>query len=138
MSDDLKKGPEALKTFKKRVEALHTEFDGSHGGHTHLTTRWISRTSFSAGAAAFPEADGLFTQYHRVHERLTSLSQSLSHQIEATGIAALGAERGTDPLARENGTGIAAPRVRPPGGARGRAEGAGRRGSAAGSSPGAS
>ncbi|GGY62819.1 hypothetical protein GCM10010326_66900 [Streptomyces xanthochromogenes] len=101
MATDLSKGLEALTTFKKRVDKLLTEFDGSHGSATNLAAHRISRASFSAAGAAFPEADGLFTQYHRVHERLTSLSRSLSHQIEAMGIAVHGADVGFDNLDEE-------------------------------------
>lgn len=101
MSADLGKGLEALTTFKRRVDTLLTEFEGSHGSPTKIADHQIARASFSAGTAAFPEADGLFTQYHRVHERLTSLSKSLGHQIEAMGIAVLGADIGFDNLDEE-------------------------------------
>uniref|UniRef100_A0AAU2V0Y3 Uncharacterized protein n=1 Tax=Streptomyces sp. NBC_00003 TaxID=2903608 RepID=A0AAU2V0Y3_9ACTN len=101
MSADLSKGLEALTTFKKKVDAVLTDLEGSHASPTKLAAQQISRTSFSAGTAAFPEADGLFTQYHRVHERLTSLSKSLGHQIEAMGIAVLGADIGFDNLDEE-------------------------------------
>ncbi|WP_438291350.1 hypothetical protein [Streptomyces sp. HUAS TT7] len=101
MGDDLRKGLEALTTFKKRVDTLLTDLEGSHASPTKLAAQQISRTSFSAGSVAFPEADGLFTQYHRVHERLTSLSKSLAHQIEAMGIAVHGADIGFDNLDEE-------------------------------------
>ncbi|MGW1871043.1 hypothetical protein ACWCPS_36560 [Streptomyces mauvecolor] len=101
MSGDLEKGMEALTTFKKKVDAVLTQFEGSHGSPTKIGDQQIARASFSAGTAAFPEADGLFTQYHRVHERLTSLSKSLAHQIEAMGIAAHGADIGFDNLDEE-------------------------------------
>ncbi|MGW2814534.1 hypothetical protein [Streptomyces sp. NPDC001415] len=101
MSADLSKGLEALTIFKKKVDAVLTGLEGSHASPTKLAAQQISRTSFSAGTAAFPEADGLFTQYHRVHERLTSLSRSLGHQIEAMGIAVLGADIGFDNLDEE-------------------------------------
>ncbi|MFD9629556.1 hypothetical protein [Streptomyces violascens] len=101
MSGDLEKGMEALTTFKKKVDAVLTTLEGSHASPTKLAAHQISRTSFSAGSAAFPEADGLFAQYHRVHERLTSLSKSLAHQIEAMGIAVHGADIGFDNLDEE-------------------------------------
>ncbi|MFF3982598.1 hypothetical protein ACWGNF_14910 [Streptomyces sp. NPDC055808] len=94
MGDDLRKGLEALTTFKKRIDKLLTDFETSRAGPTTLAAQQIPRPSFSAAGTAFPEADGLFTQYHRLHERLTSLSRSLSHQIEAMGIAVHGADVG--------------------------------------------
>ncbi|MEV8525400.1 hypothetical protein AB0451_14785 [Streptomyces sp. NPDC052000] len=101
MGDDLRKGLEALTTFKRKVDGVLTQFEGSHGSPMKIGDHQIARASFSAGGAAFPEADGLFTQYHRVHERLTSLSKSLGHQIEAMGIAVHGADIGFDNLDEE-------------------------------------
>ncbi|MFG2717990.1 hypothetical protein ACGFW5_06750 [Streptomyces sp. NPDC048416] len=101
MSADLKKGMEALKAFKGRVDTVLTTFEGSHAGATTLASQRIPRASFSAGGGAFPEADGLYTQYHRVHEHLTSLSKSLGLQIEAMGIAVHGADVGFDNLDEE-------------------------------------
>ncbi|MEU9099355.1 hypothetical protein [Streptomyces sp. NPDC048361] len=101
MTADLSRGLEALKTFKGRVDTVLTTFEESHGSSTKLASHQIPRASFSAGGAAFPEADGLYTQYHRVHEHLTSLSQSLGLQIEAMGIAVHGADVGFDNLDEE-------------------------------------
>ncbi|MET9364020.1 hypothetical protein ABZX93_24335 [Streptomyces sp. NPDC006632] len=101
MTADLSRGLEALKTFKGRVDTVLTTFEESHGSATKLASHQIPRASFSAAGAAFPEADGLYTQYHRVHEHLTSLSKSLSLQIEAMGIAVHGADVGFDNLDEE-------------------------------------
>ncbi|MFI6688675.1 hypothetical protein [Streptomyces sp. NPDC050485] len=98
---ELRRGLEALKTFRDRIDTLLAEFEGSHASPAKIAAHQISRTSFSAGTSPFPEADGLFTQYHRVHERLTSLSKSLGHQIEAMGIAVHGADVGFDNLDEE-------------------------------------
>ncbi|MER5558197.1 hypothetical protein ABT071_06225 [Streptomyces sp. NPDC002506] len=101
MTADLSRGLEALKTFKGRVDTVLTTFEDSHGSPTKLASQQIPRASFSAGGAAFPEADGLHTQYHRAHEHLTSLSKSLGLQIEAMGIAVHGADVGFDNLDEE-------------------------------------
>ncbi|MFE3522325.1 hypothetical protein ACFXOD_12140 [Streptomyces sp. NPDC059161] len=100
-SAELRRGLEALKTFKGRVDTLLADFEGSHAGSTNIAAHRIARASFSGAASPFPEADGLFTQYHRVHERLTALSKSLGHQIEAMGIAVHGADVGFDNLDEE-------------------------------------
>ncbi|WP_343041869.1 MULTISPECIES: hypothetical protein [Streptomyces] len=95
---DLKRGLEALKQFRRRVDTLLTEFEGSAGGSSEVGHQKIVRASFSGAAAPFPEADGLYSQYDRVHERLTSLSKLLGDQIEAMGIAVHGADVGFDNL----------------------------------------
>ncbi|GHJ36385.1 hypothetical protein [Streptomyces sp. TS71-3] len=94
---DLKRGAEALKIFKRRVDKLLSEFEGSAGSSGKVGEQRISRASLS-GSGAFGEADDLFHQYNRVHEQLTTLSKSLGHQIEAMGIAVHGADVGFDNL----------------------------------------
>ncbi|MFH8796686.1 hypothetical protein [Streptomyces sp. NPDC017941] len=95
---DLKRGLEALKKFRRRIDTLLTEFEGSDGGTSKVRDQKIARASFSGEAAPFPEADGLYSQYDQVHERLTSLSKMLGDQIEAMGIAVHGADVGFDNL----------------------------------------
>lgn len=96
-SSDLKRGAEALKTFKKRVDAILDAFEGSPGGAKHVAQQDVPHAAFK-GTGHFPEADGLFTAYQGVHERLTTLSKSLGLQIEAMGIAVHGADIGFDNL----------------------------------------
>ncbi|MFI2619698.1 hypothetical protein [Streptomyces sp. NPDC018584] len=95
---DVKRGLEALKTFRRRIDTLLTEFEGSAGSSSKVGTQKVSRASFSGTGSAFPEADGLYSQYDQVHERLTSLSKMLGDQIEAMGIAVHGADVGFDNL----------------------------------------
>ncbi|MFG2502565.1 hypothetical protein ACGFSB_30670 [Streptomyces sp. NPDC048441] len=95
---DLKRGLEALKTFRRRVNTLLTEFEGSAGGSSEVGGYKLSRGSFSGGGSAFPAADGLYSQYDQVHERLTSLSKMLGDQIDAMSIAVHGADVGFDNL----------------------------------------
>lgn len=99
-SSDLKRGAEALKTFKKRVDAILDAFEGSPGGAKHVAQQDVPHSAFK-GVGAFPEADGLFSAYQGVHERLTTLSKSLGLQIEAMGIAVHGADIGFDNLEDE-------------------------------------
>ncbi|MFB8268436.1 hypothetical protein ACFC96_17760 [Streptomyces sp. NPDC055955] len=91
---DLKVGAGVLKTFKQRVDTLLSEFEGSDGAPSKVGGQRIAPTSLRGAGTKFPEADGLYEQYNIVHERLTSLSKTLSLQIEAMGIAAHGAEVG--------------------------------------------
>ncbi|MER5180194.1 hypothetical protein ABT009_17770 [Streptomyces sp. NPDC002896] len=99
-STDLKRGLEALKTFKKRVDDVLINFEDSPGSSTKVAAQKISRASFS-GTGKFDEASALYSQYERVHERLTSLSKTLGLQIEAMRIAVHGADVGFDNLEEE-------------------------------------
>ncbi|MFF0742074.1 hypothetical protein ACFYVL_16915 [Streptomyces sp. NPDC004111] len=93
---DLEKGVGALRLFQKRVNDLLTVLENSDGGRTKLAAQRVSRASLSGGNATFAEADGLFAQYNRVHQSLTSLSKSLGDQIEALSIGVHAAEVGYD------------------------------------------
>ncbi|MGW2874783.1 hypothetical protein ACWDBP_00475 [Streptomyces sp. NPDC001233] len=94
---DLRRGLEALKTFKSRVDTLLGTFEGSPGGPKKVAMHTLSPTSF-CGKGEFAEAAGLHSQYETVHERITSLSKSLALQIEAMQIAVHGADIGYDKL----------------------------------------
>ncbi|WP_299533133.1 hypothetical protein [uncultured Streptomyces sp.] len=93
---DLERGVGALEKFKKKVDALLADFDGSAAGGTTVAAQRVSRSSFSGSNAGFAEADGLYTQYNRVHESLVSLSRSLGDQIEYLSIGVYAAAVGYD------------------------------------------
>lgn len=99
---NLEASGEALDKFVKRVDVVLRDLETSAGNPTKVGAQSIRSTSLSAGAdGVFPEADGLYTQYNRVHQELTSLSKTLHLQIEATAIAVQGAHRGFDNLEEE-------------------------------------
>lgn len=56
----------------------------------------MSRHAFSGQNACFAEADGLYTQYNRVHEALVTLSKSLGEQIEYLNLGVHAAAVGFD------------------------------------------
>ncbi|MFH7338853.1 hypothetical protein [Streptomyces sp. KHY 26] len=89
----LKVGLEALKTFKTRVDSVLKTFEDSPGSAKKVAMHTITAESF-CGNGGFPEATGLHSQYTRVHDRLMTLSQSLTLQIEAMQIAVHGADIG--------------------------------------------
>ncbi|MFI7502940.1 hypothetical protein ACIBVL_31590 [Streptomyces sp. NPDC049687] len=96
---NLEASGEALSTFLKRVDAVLRDLEGSAGNPTKVGAQTIKPGSLNSGSmAAFPEAHGLYLQYNRVHQELTSLSKTLHLQIEGIGIAVLGAHRGFDNL----------------------------------------
>lgn len=98
---DLRRGLEALKIFQKRVNDALSKFDESPGSSSSIARHAIDRASFSGGVIKFNEADALHGQYTRVHDRLKSLSGSLSLHIEALGIAVKAADAGFDNVEEE-------------------------------------
>ncbi|MFH9607646.1 hypothetical protein [Streptomyces sp. NPDC017448] len=93
---DLRRGVGALETFKKRVDDLLVDFEGSAGSRTKVADQKISRASLSGQNTCFAEADGLYTQYNRVHSSLVALSRALGDQIEYLSLGVHAAAVGFD------------------------------------------
>ncbi|WP_411080562.1 hypothetical protein [Streptomyces sp. cmx-18-6] len=93
---DLRRGVGALEKFKKRVDALLAVFEGSAAGGSKVASQTVSRASLSGSNACFAEADGLYSQYSRVHGSLVSLSRSLGEQIEYLSLGVHAAAVGFD------------------------------------------
>ncbi|MFF9311733.1 hypothetical protein ACF1BS_12545 [Streptomyces sp. NPDC014748] len=92
---DLEASGEALKDFVNRVDAVLRDLESSAGSPTKVGAQTIRLSSLTAaGESVFPEAHDLYTNYHAVHEELTTLSKALHLQIEAIGIAVQGASHG--------------------------------------------
>ncbi|WP_329062786.1 hypothetical protein [Streptomyces sp. NBC_01429] len=83
---DLKLQIAALKKFRSHVDVLLSELEGGAAGNAKVAAQTISRSSLSGRNAPFAEADGLYSQYNRVHEALVSLSRTLGDQIEVLSI----------------------------------------------------
>ncbi|MGD9481653.1 hypothetical protein WDH52_00085 [Streptomyces sp. TRM70308] len=92
---DFKRAAETLTDFKKRVDDILTRLSTSEAANSRLRTRNVPKSSYGTG---FAEADDLALQYERVHDHLTNLSKTFGEQIEAMGIAVLGADIGFDNL----------------------------------------
>lgn len=95
-SGDLRRGVGALETFRGRVNTLLAELEGSAAGKSKIAAQTVSRAALSGQNACFAEADGLYTQYNRVHEELVSLSKSLGDQIEYLSLGVHAAAVGFD------------------------------------------
>lgn len=96
---DVRRGLDALSTFKKRVDDLLTTLEGSAGGSSKVAAHSLPQHAFGTGN--FPEAQTLHLEYERVHERITSLSKSLGLQLEAMQIAVHGVDVTFDNLEDE-------------------------------------
>ncbi|WP_446751072.1 hypothetical protein [Streptomyces sp. CLV115] len=93
---DLRRGVGALEKFQSRVNALLADLEGSAAGKSKIAAQTVSRAALSGQNACFAEADGLYTQYNRVHEALVSLSKSLGDQIEYLSLGVHAAAVGFD------------------------------------------
>ncbi len=92
---DLEASSEALTDFVNRVDKVLSDLESSAGNPKRVGAQTVSAGSIhSGGRGAFHEADGLYDEYHAVHNKLTALSKTLHLQIEAIAIAVQGA-RGT-------------------------------------------
>ncbi|MFG2358134.1 hypothetical protein [Streptomyces sp. NPDC048521] len=98
---NLEASGDALKKFVTRVDGVLRDLEKSPGAPTRLQDQSIGQGSLSSAAGTFHEADALHKTFNAVHERLTSLSRTLHLQIEAIGIAVLGAKGTFDNLEEE-------------------------------------
>jgi len=76
---------EAMKTFKRRVDALLEELDRSEAAPGKVGTDRLQRAQL--GSSDFKEAQFLYDSYTLVHDELESLPKALSAQIEGMGLA---------------------------------------------------
>ncbi len=82
---------DTMKEYKGLVDGLLTSLEDSQADHGKLAHGTLPAGALGTG---FPEADGLYTSYNKVHEELQNLSKGLAGQIEALGIAILTAGKG--------------------------------------------
>ncbi|TGN72189.1 hypothetical protein E5083_30805 [Streptomyces bauhiniae] len=75
----------AMKSFKKRVDALLVELDKSEAAPGKVGEDRLPRAQL--GASTFKEAQFLHDSYTIVHDELENLSKALSAQIESMSLA---------------------------------------------------
>ncbi|MEW2389368.1 hypothetical protein AB0933_13525 [Streptomyces venezuelae] len=86
----------AMKGFKKRVDDLLTELEGSEAAPGRVGADRLSRGQL--GSADFKEAQFLYDSYATVHDELEKLSKALGAQIEGLGLAVHASRVGYDNL----------------------------------------
>ncbi|MCC2279169.1 hypothetical protein LKL35_27625 [Streptomyces sp. ET3-23] len=79
---------EVLKAFKRRVDAILTNYLDSEGAPGRIAEAAPGTGHMGQN---FAEVTALHGAYNAVHERLKTLSQLFADQIEALGTAVLGA-----------------------------------------------
>ncbi|MFI9807934.1 hypothetical protein ACIHEJ_26815 [Streptomyces sp. NPDC052301] len=88
----MRRGIDALKDFKGKLDKVLHEFDDGDGGPSKIAQQQLSRSSFGGTNAKFDEAGDLHTAYETVHARLIHLSQTLGLHIEALQLASHAAD----------------------------------------------
>ncbi|MEU1144687.1 hypothetical protein ACFYO9_00070 [Streptomyces sp. NPDC005863] len=86
----------AMKGFKKRVDNLLLELEGSEAAPGKIGATRLSREQL--GSADFKEAQYLYDSYAIVHDELEKLSKALGAQIEGLGLAVHASRVGYDNL----------------------------------------
>ncbi|MEU6510628.1 hypothetical protein [Streptomyces sp. NPDC046942] len=89
---DLRRGADALSKFADGLNHALTVFEKSAGSRPRLEDQKLAPQSFSGANIAFSEAEDLRGTYDDVHNRLVSMSQTLSLHIEALHLAAKSAD----------------------------------------------
>jgi hypothetical protein len=74
---------EDLRTFKKRVDGLLDDLEGSAADPKKIGSDHLRATQIGHG---FSEANDLMKAYTYVHEQLSTLSKSMADQIESMSI----------------------------------------------------
>ncbi|MGW2745706.1 hypothetical protein [Streptomyces sp. NPDC001450] len=83
----MRRGIDALKEFKNKLDGVLSDFDDGHGGPSKIAQQQLGRSSFGGTNAPFDEAGDLHTEYGTVHSRLIHLSQTLGLHIQALQLA---------------------------------------------------
>lgn len=86
----------AMKGFKKRVDDLLIELEGSEAAPGRVGADRLSRAQLGSGD--FKEAQYLYDSYSIVHDELEKLSKALGTQIEGLGLAVHASRVGYDNL----------------------------------------
>lgn len=94
----LAKEPLTLKSFQGRIDAAIEKLEKSKASSKSMGDQKVSGEAFGVGFGSAHDVAGL---YDKVHERLLALSKVFSDQLEATGLAAVIAERGYDGIDAE-------------------------------------
>lgn len=82
---------QTLESFKKRVDDLLDDLEGSAADPKHIGQDTLKSTQLGTG---FTEATDLYGAYHRVHGKLKELSKTFADQIEAMRLLAHIADNG--------------------------------------------
>ncbi|MFF1959468.1 hypothetical protein ACFVWX_21110 [Streptomyces sp. NPDC058220] len=86
--------PESMVAFKKRVDQLIINLNGSAAGPDKVGAEPVGRGQFGGGGPGWIEAAGLSDAYTTVIDQLKQLSKLLADSLEGMGIAVVASKDG--------------------------------------------
>ncbi|MET9673306.1 hypothetical protein ABZY68_09455 [Streptomyces sp. NPDC006482] len=94
----VKYSADSMETFRKGVEHLITQLEGSEAGAGKLKSDPVTRTQFGGGGAAWGEAQSAHAAYDEVLGKLVQLSGLLNDCLEGLGIAVVASKNGFEEM----------------------------------------
>ncbi|MGW0119567.1 hypothetical protein [Streptomyces sp. NPDC003327] len=94
----VKYSADSMETFKKGVEKLIAQLDGSEAGAGNLKADPVTRSQFGGGGAAWGEAQGAYQAYDEVLGKLVQLSGLLNDCLEGLGIAVVASQNSIEEM----------------------------------------
>ncbi|MEU7069685.1 hypothetical protein AB0B30_10030 [Streptomyces narbonensis] len=95
----VKYSADSMETFRKQVEGLIEDLQGSTAGPGKLKAEnSVTRTQFGGGGAAWGEAQGAYASYDGTLSRLVELSSLLNDCLEGLGIAVVASKNGFEEM----------------------------------------
>lgn len=94
----VKYSADSMETFRKQVEGLIEDLQGSQAGTGKLTADPVTRTQFGGGGAAWGEAQSAYAAYDGTLSRLVELSGLLNDCLEGLGIAVVASKNGFEEM----------------------------------------
>ncbi|MEU2115049.1 hypothetical protein ABZ567_05205 [Streptomyces sp. NPDC016459] len=94
----VKYSADSMETFRKGVEGLIEQLQGSEAGPGKLKDQPVSRPQFGGGGAAWGEAQGAYAAYDGTLSRLVELSGLLKDCLEGLGIAVVASKNGFEEM----------------------------------------
>ncbi|WP_395360853.1 hypothetical protein ACHGLA_13845 [Streptomyces sp. YH02] len=94
----VKYSADSMETFRKQVEGLIEQLQGSTAGPGQLKADPVTRTQFGGGGSAWGEAQGAYAAYDGTLSRLVELSGLLNDCLEGLGIAVVASKNGFEEM----------------------------------------
>ncbi|WP_329623182.1 hypothetical protein OG357_24450 [Streptomyces sp. NBC_01255] len=94
----VKYSADSMETFRKRIDGLIAELQGSGAGTGQLKADPVTRTQFGGGGPAWGEAEGAYAAYDGTLSRLVELSGLLNDCLVGLGIAVVASKNGFEEM----------------------------------------
>ncbi len=99
-ASDLEHERESMETFKRQVDKMLADLEGSEAAPEKVTADRLQHANL--GTASFRESAYLYSVYETVHDELEKLSKILSLQISGLSFAVQASKEGYENIEYEN------------------------------------